>query len=42
MTTADWGLLTGAVVTFLGAAGAWLRANAAHKRIDRLRKPPGT
>ena len=37
MTAADWGILIPAVVGVLGAAAAWLRAEAAHKAIRQLR-----
>lgn len=34
MTSADWALLVPAVVGVLGAAAAWLRANAAHRALN--------
>jgi hypothetical protein len=41
MTSADWGILIPAVVGVLGAAAAWLRAQAAHARINAMQaKPP--
>jgi asparagine N-glycosylation enzyme membrane subunit Stt3 len=41
MTAADWGLLVPAVVGLLTAIAAYLRANAAHRKIDSARLPPG-
>lgn len=40
MTTAQWGLLIPSIIAILGAGAAWLRAQAAHNRIDNL--PQGT
>jgi hypothetical protein len=42
VTAADWAILVPAIVGVLGAAGAWLRAQAAHKKIaaDRAQRGP--
>jgi hypothetical protein len=48
MTGADWGILIPAVAGCLAGLGAWLRAEAAHKRIAVVerrmdnRRPPRT
>lgn len=40
MTAAEWGTLIPAVVALATALGAWLRAQAAHSRIDNLPTVP--
>jgi hypothetical protein len=42
VTAADWAVLVPAIVGVLGAAAAWLRAQAAHKKIaaDREQRGP--
>jgi hypothetical protein len=41
VTAADWAVLIPAAAGCLGAVGAWLRAQAAHARINALAaKPP--
>lgn len=34
MTTADWAILIPAIAALLLAAAGWLRANAAHERLN--------
>jgi hypothetical protein len=38
MTAAEWAILIPAVAGVLGAVASWLRAQAAHTRIDALEK----
>jgi hypothetical protein len=38
VNAAEWGVLVPAVAGVLGAAAAWLRAQAAHTRIDAIEK----
>jgi hypothetical protein len=41
MTAAEWATLVPAVAGLLTALAAWLRAEAAHRKIARLPAPPG-
>jgi hypothetical protein len=40
MTAGEWAVLIPAVAGCLGAVGAWLRAQAAHARINALTARP--
>jgi len=40
MTSQDWSILVPAIVGVLTGITGWLRANAAHKRIDKIQRKP--